>query len=544
MLLCFRCSSYWDLSQPTLSPLCTHQATSYKALSAALQHPAVTSDITAVCSLLQTCKSWRSAVQQCSAGHLSINTGSITSLRNPGQLSCFAAWLYFLERPKLLHALPAAALTRLELSHSVTWRQDPTADSKVHIQGLVRLTNLQHLHCDFFDAEPAWLRNGCLAAVGELPQLTKLYMRAVAPGSDFSLLPRQLQQLHVFIDFATDDCSEEFDEQNSRCSTPLALGYLSALQQLDLTGIAAAGSQLPTSLTGLTVCAAVPGTSSNSSSSSSSIIQHLNLTDLRQLQRIELAQAWLGREKLQALSVLTALTHLALGYGDVTDHHAVPEAPAWQHLSALKCMTLFQECMLPPRTAHAEDDDELASAASLSLLRSLAAATTLTCLELYGASVQPAQAWCSHLAGLQQLRHLVLVNQQPHDRADVIQLTALINLTLLRLEHESAAVDETAAAALAVRLTQLRELELRGVHMRSPAALPVIRALSGLTSFTMAAGPELSQQVLFSRNDLLLLTSLRQLWYLCLEDLFKHEDVGAVWEWLISYRVGRWRQQQ
>jgi hypothetical protein len=156
-----------------------------------------------------------------------------------------------------------------------------------------------------------------------------------------------------------------------------------------------------------------------------------------------------------------------------------------------------------------------------------------------------------HLAGLQQLRKLVLGEQQPYDRADVIQLTALTNLTLLCLEHESTAVDETAVAALAVRLTQLRALELRGVYMCSPAALPVVAALTGLTALSMSAAHEvvITQQVPFSRNDLLLLTSLRQLRHLSLENLCREEDVDAVWEWPIpltygEFSDGRWRQLQ
>jgi hypothetical protein len=246
--------------------------------------------------------------------------------------------LYLLFTTELLHALPAAALTRLELRDSYRWAHKVAVNSNAFIDGLARLTNLQQLHWELFK-ERLWARSECLAAVGQLLQLTKLYMHVVAPGSDLSLLQRQLQQLSMCIDHVW---TMEVGEVISKSSTLIALGHLSALQQLHLQGLAAVGSQLPASLTGLTVNAAAPFIELTNSHSSSSSVQHLNLTDLRQLQQLELHQAWLGREKLQPLSTLKALTHLALDYGDEAYQHAGPEAPAWQHLSALKCMMLFQ----------------------------------------------------------------------------------------------------------------------------------------------------------------------------------------------------------
>jgi hypothetical protein len=184
----------------------------------------------------------------------------------------------------------------------------------------------------------------------------------------------------------------------------------------------------------------------------------------------------------------------------------------------------------------------------------LGAASSLTRLKLLGTEVQPAQPWCAHLAGLQQLRVLKLIEQYPCNRADVIQLTALTNLTRLRLEIEMCtAVDETAVSAFSVRLTQLRKLKLVGVHMFSPAALPVVAALTGLTSLTMNATHVLCHTGKYlSRNDLLLLTTLRQLRCLDVEYLFKEEDIEAIMaQWQIPsphqirFRIDcKWRQLQ
>jgi hypothetical protein len=63
----------------------------------ALQHPAITGDFKTVCSLLQTCKSWRTTLQQCQAGHRNITmppgTTAASSIRRTQKIARFAAWL-------------------------------------------------------------------------------------------------------------------------------------------------------------------------------------------------------------------------------------------------------------------------------------------------------------------------------------------------------------------------------------------------------------------------------------------------------------------
>jgi hypothetical protein len=64
---------------------------------AALQHPAIIGDLKTACSLLQTCKSWRTALQQCQAGHLKItlppDVAEASSVQNTQQFARFAGWL-------------------------------------------------------------------------------------------------------------------------------------------------------------------------------------------------------------------------------------------------------------------------------------------------------------------------------------------------------------------------------------------------------------------------------------------------------------------
>lgn len=66
------------------------QVTSFQALCTALQHPAVTADPQTVCCVLQTCRSWRAAVQQAAAGTTIIDLHSLHSI---AKLSQFAAWI-------------------------------------------------------------------------------------------------------------------------------------------------------------------------------------------------------------------------------------------------------------------------------------------------------------------------------------------------------------------------------------------------------------------------------------------------------------------
>jgi hypothetical protein len=68
----------------------------FQALQVLMQHSDISSNAKAVCSLLQTCRSWRGALQQCSAGNLSVCIGSAGAGQHWNsiqQLSLFCSWL-------------------------------------------------------------------------------------------------------------------------------------------------------------------------------------------------------------------------------------------------------------------------------------------------------------------------------------------------------------------------------------------------------------------------------------------------------------------
>jgi hypothetical protein len=531
--------------------------------------------------LLRTCKAWQAALQQCSAGHLSINTAFAPSLHKPLALSRFAVWLpkhsglvgqlvfgrernfkqtadefaaaeqilalsiqhaahraaapeaapllrlrsitiNFLCSPALLQALPAAALTKLVLSYSRNdWPAHLPLNSSNITQGLQRLIGLQELHLTCSEQQGSWVQNACLAAVGQLTQLTKLQMCCVAAGSNLSLLPRQLCDLQLRV-----CCSSSTDHSSS--STAVALGHLSALRQLEmyLYGDPGLGSILPTGLTGLTVLGV-------DDSDNYSSMQHISLVQLQQLQQLWLRNAAVDVPQLQALSRVSALTSISFEHHNML--HASRQAPAWRHLSALKALYLHSMCMVGS-DEQVSNAQLLGQADSLALLECLAAATSLTHLQLMGQIEGPQQAWCGYLTSLQQLRCLTLYDQLPLDREDLLQLTALTNLLGLKVV-EVAALDDAAAVALAMRLTNLRQLCIEQVRLTSAAALPALAALTGLTRLFLSTSCETVQ---LDCADLKLLTALTRLRVFDTEDLFDEEAVPVLWD---SARR-RWRGQQ
>jgi hypothetical protein len=241
-LLCYVSWMHAVLSQLLLLLLAT-QVTSFQALVAALQHPAITGDVKTVSSMLQTCKSWRTALQQCKAGNLTVSlptrgaaaAAPPSNVQSTQQIACFAGWLpqhaglisgislqeprgeyeqraaycdiaeqllvlslkeaaaygrpaaaaaaaaaelqlasfasNIIRSPALLHALPAAALTQLVLSHSGSWRDGFNYNSGGFTAGLARLTALRELQL-----HRGWMGVGdpCLAAIGQLTNLTRV----------------------------------------------------------------------------------------------------------------------------------------------------------------------------------------------------------------------------------------------------------------------------------------------------------------------------------------------------------------------------------
>jgi hypothetical protein len=305
----------------------------------------------------------------------------------------------------LLQALPAAALTKLVLKYCRNdWPAHLSLNSSNITQGLQRLTSLQELHLQGSEQLGSWVQNACLAAVGQLTQLTKLQMCCVAAGSDLSLLPHQLCNLQLQV-----CCSSSTNSSGS--STAVALGHLSALRQLVLYlyGEPGLGSSLPTGLTGLTVLGL------QEDSDNFSTMQHISLVPLQQLQQLWLRDAAVDVQQLQALSRVSALTSITVEHHNML--HASSQAPAWRHLPALKTLYLHSKSMVG-------SDEQAPHADQLALLECLAAATSLTHLELLGDGKAPQQAWCGYLTSLQQLHSLTLYKHLPFDRADLLRLTA------------------------------------------------------------------------------------------------------------------------
>lgn len=171
----------------------------------------------------------------------------------------------------------------------------------------------------------------------------------------------------------------------------------------------------------------------------------------------------------------------------------------------------------------------------LGLLQNIGAVTKLTRLsvdtvvqdgqhypELFSISV-----W---LKGLTGLRHLGLVRDLPHGSPlyDTLHLTALKALTRLSLAGDAAKLDETAAAALALELTDL-EVLLLGFHGDTEywgtAALPAIGKLTRLKSLSLGGGFEQCDAQL----GLHFLTNLTRMTHLCGFDLVGDDELAGFW---------------
>jgi hypothetical protein len=174
-----------------------------------------------------------------------------------------------------------------------------------------------------------------------------------------------------------------------------------------------------------------------------------------------------------------------------------------QQLAAMPALqTLVVECRLMA---------QITPQVPMALSSALAAATQLTCLRLvrfHGSSSRPAPrsvdesvALCRSLCQLPSLCDLE-VSRFKLQPADVLQWTALSGLTSLKIRF-CASMGDTAAAALACKLTRLRKLELRGCGLQSPVLWPAFAACTGLHSLDLA-----HNQLHVSFDTLMLLTSL------------------------------------
>jgi hypothetical protein len=529
------------------------QGISLQGLHAALQHPLISSDARTVCSLLQTCKTWRAALQ-CAAGNLHFRIDSARAAEKEVQslqkLALFCSWLkqhaglvssirfdgtyirfgstqggdaycdaaeqllalglqeaaaappaaapmrtalqlrscsiHCIRSSALLLALPAS-VTHLDLQHSRAWRSGICFDSSSITAAVAQLSQLRSLML------VGEVGNACIAAVGQLAQLTRLYINkvhvradaAAAGRCDLHVLPQQLHSLTVTV--------------NSRGHpATVALGHVTALKELKvlLQCSTAPGSSFPSSLTALTVWLEDDGPTAGSA-------QHLGLTSLQQLQRLS-AGGLEQPQQLKQLCSLAALTDVELCYEAAVS--AQRAAPGWQQLSMLRSLKFELDC---------DEAVQFDPTQGAVLLQGLAAATSLTGLCITNLIVDEGLRLCAHLTALSRLQMLAIHNAGVSSRTDALQLTALTSLTQLELSG-AAGVDDVAASVLALRLTRLQDLRLTDCCLHSAAALPSIATLTGLTHLELSGGADAETEGTCSllprgQEDLMLLSPLTQL---------------------------------
>uniref|UniRef100_A0A383WJG3 Uncharacterized protein n=1 Tax=Tetradesmus obliquus TaxID=3088 RepID=A0A383WJG3_TETOB len=111
------------------------------------------------------------------------------------QLRSFST--YTVRSPAQLRALPAAALTQLELHHGAAWSSSLHLNSSSITAALAQLSGRRSHELS------GAVGNDCIAAVGQLALLTNLRVNCIrcpaGSSCDLQQLPQQLQQLHLSI---------------------------------------------------------------------------------------------------------------------------------------------------------------------------------------------------------------------------------------------------------------------------------------------------------------------------------------------------------
>jgi hypothetical protein len=438
-----------------------------------MQHPDISSDAKAVCSLLQTCRSWRAALQQCSAGNLCVYIGSAwTGEQWQGiqQLSLFCGWLhnqaglvqeirlshpYFDSQREqdaycdvaaqlLVHSLQeaaagpstaAAAEARAVLKLRSFSTESVRSPALLHALPAAALTQLS-LQYNFAWRKDLNLNSSSITnALAQLYSLRSLTLKGEVGSACLAGVAKLAHLTYLDIDEAADHhplgCNLQLlplglqelrakvgrsDNFEPEAAAVVALGHLTALRTLELETACeiAAGSSLPPSLTALTVRACVLSGSPDN-------VQQLGIEKLLQLQRLEAGTSSLQQPQLlAALSNLSQLGHISLTY-DVLKA-AAHVAPTWRHLSTLRALYLQE----------GEESATVGPTESLTLVQGLAAATSLTHLHIEGPIVHGSVQLCAHLTGLTQLQNLdICGGEHPSSRAEVLHLTTLTNLTRL-----------------------------------------------------------------------------------------------------------------
>jgi hypothetical protein len=556
------------------------QEISLQGLHAALQHPFISSDVKTVCSLLQTCKNWRAAMQQSAAGNMRVcvprSYAAEQHIRSMQKLALFCSWLKqhaglvgsivfegadvwcfhsdssdevvaaghaYCDAAEQLLALgvqeaaavgaapppAAAALMRTALQlHSCSI-------SCVRSPALLLALPASLTHLDLTYSSRVWRSGLCLnsssitAAVPQLSQLRSLQLSGevgnaclAAIGQLAHLTRLNIWKVHV----------RAGGEAAGRCDVHL---LPQQLQSLTVT-VSSEGGPATVALGHVTAlkaldltlnCSAAPGsslpfslTALEEEDATASSAQYLGLTALQQLQRLDAGRGLEQPQLLRQLSTLAALTDIVLCYDDVMS--AQRAAPGWQQLSSLRTLYIDID----------DDSAQLDYAQGAVLLQGLAAATSLTHLFIRGPVVHEDLQLCAHLTALSRLQMLDLDHAGVASRSYALQLAALTGLAQLDVSG-ALGVDDVSVSVLALRLTRLQDLRFADCGLRSAAALPSIATLTGLTHLSLGGSVDTEtgtlNQLRLGQADLLLLTPLTQLKWLYGFGLFSSGAVSGLW---------------
>jgi hypothetical protein len=509
------------------------------ALSIALAHAALSSDVKVLCAAAGTCKTWRDTVQQCCAGsiHIELHDAPVPQLQslakwlranavllrsmvlqgvkyNRWETEEAAAWkaipqqlaqalqqsaattassaaaaastsrqqqqqgLKLAEFTRFLGS--AAALAALPV-HSLTqldlsWGSGGSTSGPTLSKALVRLSNLQRLR----------LRNStgnknmpaCLAGIAQLRQLTSLTLHGEWNRVD-APLQKLLQQSLPLRQLHIDLSSGFYELPN------LDMSELRQLTAFVTSSSLHEDLVLPAQLQRLQF------------GECKEAEQLAAVMPLQQLQQLRFRVEFDDEEPLLELAQLPALQQLALEY--TSAFTAAAAAPAWKQLPQLCELTLgYRDGAFHSRRDMAE------------ILAGVAASSSLTKLQMEvwagytsrGHGVPPPEddedsgsdedaeaetcsvPTCGSLTGLTCLQDLCLGGELSELRpGDALALTALTALTWLVLKDLH--VGDESAAAIVSSLTELRHLDLRGCAVRDTQCLEAIGRTQKLTELLL-----------------------------------------------------------
>jgi hypothetical protein len=382
-------------------------------------------------------------------------------------------------------------------------------DSSTLTAAFKRLSNLQQLHLQDMDNASI---SSALTALAQLSQLTSLKPTGFWPteeaGNSPGTMPLLTQPVSTVLQqlLAQPLPLQKLVLDFNRVFLPvLDLALLTKLTQLDTDEFCVLhkASVLPAQLQRLTFRS---GSYSNS-------LALLTTPPSQQLQRLSLQVTFTDPQLLLQLAQLPALQRLSLDYMGYSrnERAAAATASAWPLLPQLQEL-------------HVSVPDRDTDCGVACIMSGVAAATRLTKLKLCMGQARvlsraSEDAIRSSLAGLRQLRHLVVENggRLRLASADAKVLMALSNLTHLGWRgctwHGTqliSGVGTTAAPAmmLAVMLTQLQHLDLHGCGLElgtaeGIACLQAIGRLTQLTWIDLSYNTELKQQGLMQLTGLI-----------------------------------------